>query len=482
MQPTLHTGNKAFITAIILLFAGLAVFALTGEFIATLPAFAMLYCMLIVYDFKTAYWILLLLIPLSTHIEFLNNSFSLSLPSEPVMWLFYTLSIMLMIYKRQSLPVWFVNNPVTIIVLLQLLWLIVAVICSQVILLSTKFLIAKTWYLVCFFVIPVWLIKNRKDIKTIFLLWLIPILITIVIILIRHASYGFTFFNIDAAVGTLYYKHVDYASVLSMFYPLVFAAYIISRKTYKRLSILLFLLNLLFITAIILSYTRAAMGAVVFSFIVAYAIRLKLANYIIPVFYAVTLATFLFFAIDNKFLQYHPHFEETYMHHEFGDHLKATMEGKDMSSVERLYRWIAAVRMSIDKPLTGYGPHSFYYYYKPYALSLYRTYVSENYERSTTHNYFLYMLVEQGLPAMLLYALLVIIVFARAQLIYHRFTDPFYKNITLGIAMSFAVFFINNLFSELLETDKIGPLTYLSLSLLVILDHKSRNIQQAHSQ
>jgi O-antigen ligase len=148
-----------------------------------------------------------------------------------------------------------------------------------------------------------------------------------------------------------------------------------------------------------------------------------------------------------------------------------------MSSVERVYRWIAAVRMGADRPITGFGPHSFYFYYKPYTLSAYRTYVSENYERSTTHNYFLYMLVEQGLPAMLLYAILILVVLAKSQKIYHRTPDPFYKWVCIGIAMSFSVCFINNLFSELIETDKVGPLFYLSLALLVIIDKKSRERQ-----
>lgn len=88
------------------------------------------------------------------------------------------------------------------------------------------------------------------------------------------------------------------------------------------------------------------------------------------------------------------------------------------------------------------------------------------------------MLAEQGIPAMLLYALLVIIVFAQAQKTYHRFTDPFYKACTLGIAMVFAACFVNNFFSELIETHKVGALFYLSLSILVILTQKSKALAE----
>lgn len=105
---------------------------------------------------------------------------------------------------------------------------------------------------------------------------------------------------------------------------------------------------------------------------------------------------------------------------------------------------------------------------------MFRTYVSRNTEQSTTHNYFLFMLVGQGWPAMILYGILLVVVFAQAQKIYHRFHDPFYKKITMAVIMVFAAGFVNNFFSELIETHKVGGLFYISLALLVVLDRKSK--------
>jgi O-antigen ligase len=470
-SPVVHRRLQTGINCLFI--AGVALFVATGELLCFLPAFASLYLVLLVADFKSAYWVLLCCVPLSLHVEFFNNSFSLALPTEPVMLLFYIMAILVMLTQRKSLPPWLLKNAITIIILLQFAWLIVAVCCSQVLLLSLKFLLAKSWYLVCFFLIPTWLIRTKKDFKTAFIVMLTPLLVYMCIIIARHAFYGFRFYYIDAAVGHLFYKHVDYASVISIFFPFVlFAGRWKKRET--RTNYLLLALSLLFLVAIGLSYTRAAMGGIFFGFIVVLAIRFRLVNFIIPGFYIVCISLVFYFSSGNRFLQYHPYFQDTYMRHDFADHLKATVAGKDMSSVERLYRWIAAFRMTADKPLTGFGPHSFYYYYKPYTLSAYRTYVSENYEHSTTHNYFLLMMAEQGIPAMLLYAVLVLLVFATAQKIYHRLKDAFYKRLTLAIAMSFAIFFVNNLFSELLETDKVGPMIYLLLAFLVILDHKSK--------
>jgi O-antigen ligase len=117
------------------------------------------------------------------------------------------------------------------------------------------------------------------------------------------------------------------------------------------------------------------------------------------------------------------------------------------------------------------GPNNFYDHYKAYASSLFKTWVWRNPEKSTTHNYFLLMLVEQGWPAMILYGVLVVMVLATAQRLYHKAQDPFYKKVIMALVMMFAAGFINNFFSELLETHKIGALFFLAIALLIIVDH-----------
>ena len=71
--------------------------------------------------------------------------------------------------------------------------------------------------------------------------------------------------------------------------------------------------------------------------------------------------------------------------------------------MERLYRWVAGTRMTADKSILGFGPGNFYDYYKPFTLGTqFTTYVSENRDRSTVHNYLLMTAVEQGIPGLFL--------------------------------------------------------------------------------
>jgi O-antigen ligase len=295
-----------------------------------------------------------------------------------------------------------------------------------------------------------------------------------IIIFYRQILNGFSFAAISNAVGFLYLNHVEYAAVISIFFPLFFVTYIATAGMNKYIRLLLLSALCFFLIAVFFSYARAAIAAIIFSLLIGSAVRKRKVNFIMPVFYAVIAIVLFVLANDKKYLGLRPDYRHTFMHSGYADHIKATLEGRDVSSMERLYRWVAAIRMSNDRPITGFGPHGFVYHYKEYALPIFKTYSSTNKEHSTTHNYFLYMLTEQGWPAMLLYAILIMVVFYQAQNTYHRFNDRFYKYCTLGLVMAFAAAFVNNFFSELIETHKVGALFYLILSLLIVLDKKSR--------
>ena len=453
--------------------------AFTGVWLWLAVPFAVLFGGALLVQWKTAWWVMLACIPPSVQIYFLDGALSTSVPDEPMMMGFLVLLIVLLCARRGLLPSWFLRHPLTFIIAAQLIWTLVTVIFSTQPVFAVKYVAAKCWFIASFFVLPVLVFREKCDFRKALWLVTIPLLLTMAVIFVRHAALGFHFRKIEKAIMDIYYNHVDYSTVMSMVFPVICVAWPLTRRWHLWWRLALAGVILFFLPAIYLTYARAAMLAVVFAAGVALAMRLRLVQWIMPVIYALMILGVFAAARNNVFMLYRPNFGQTYMHHTFTEHIIATFKGQDMSSMERVYRWIAAVRMSRDRPLTGYGPNSFYENYKPYAVPTFRTYVSRNPERSTTHNYFLLMLVEQGWPAMILYALLVQVALVRAQKTYHRFKgDRFYRVATLGMAMMFAAAFINNFFSELIETHKVGALFYLSLSLLVVLEWKSR-AQQA---
>jgi len=83
------------------------------------------------------------------------------------------------------------------------------------------------------------------------------------------------------------------------------------------------------------------------------------------------------------------------------------------------------------------------------------------------------MLAEQGWVGMLLYAGLIVFIFWRGQRIYFQCSSVNDRRIVLAILGMLAAVFVNNFFSELLETDKIGSLFYIGLAILVGFDSKT---------
>lgn len=458
-------------------------FAYTQDPKTILLPLGFLYTLLLLVNWKIAYLLFLFTIPISIDYQ-ISGSLSTSLPDEPLMWVFMFMFPFIFLQDPKVLGRrdWW-KDPIVTVITLQFVWMIVAVIFSKELMLSLKFMAAKTWFLISFFVLPYYVFRQKKDFRRAFLLFLVPLVVTMIIILIRHAARGFQFYRVEQAIGDLYYNHVDYSAVISIFFPLLLVAVPMTRS-YRNPFITVTIVGLIifFIPAIYLTFARAAVVAVIFAIGVAIAIRLRLVNLIMPAMIGFIALVIIIMAKDNRYINFRPNFEKTYMHKSFSEHIVATFRGEDMSSMERLYRWIAAMRMSQDEPVKGWGPNAFYYYYKPYAVSSFKTYVSRNVERSTTHNYFLYMLVEQGWPAMILYAVLIMVAFAQAQKTYYRFKDRFYKNCTLGVAMMVGSGFINNFFSELLETHKVGSLFYISLALLVVLRQKSLDLEKEEAE
>ena len=171
---------------------------------------------------------------------------------------------------------------------------------------------------------------------------------------------------------------------------------------------------------------------------------------------------------DNS-MEFAPDYERTVFNGQnFEKHLAATYKLQDVSGMERVYRWVAASRMIADKPLVGSGAATFYPEYKRYTLKSFRTYVSDNREKSTTHNYFLLQLAEQGIPGFLLFVILMATALLRAERLYHRARPwPEIRRVVLAATLSLVIIIFHLTLNELVEADKIGSVFFVCLALLI---------------
>jgi O-antigen ligase len=168
-------------------------------------------------------------------------------------------------------------------------------------------------------------------------------------------------------------------------------------------------------------------------------------------------------------MRFTPDYEKTIWHgDDFGALLTSTYKLQEVSGMERVYRWVAAAQMIADKPLTGSGPSTFYPEYKRHTVTGFRTYVSDNPEHSTTHNYFLLILAEQGVPGFVLFCLLLSVALLTAERLYHRSTaHPDVQRIVLAVALSLLIIIFHLFLNELVEVDKIGSVLLVGLAVLI---------------
>lgn len=181
---------------------------------------------------------------------------------------------------------------------------------------------------------------------------------------------------------------------------------------------------------------------------------------------------------DNQYLEYSTDYKKTIVHESLDDHLKATMQRMDVSSAERVYRWIAGFRMSADELTTGHGPGNFFSFYKSYTVNLFTTWVSDNPEKSGVHNYFLMTLIEQGVLGFLIFTILCLYILIRGEKIYFQTKDKQQAQLVMAILLSTIIIYVQIMLSDLIEADKVGSFFFINIALLVGQDLKNSKQQQ----
>ncbi len=429
----------------------------------TLGCFGMLFLLVLLFFPTLAFPMLMLSMPLS--VEYYFGSLGTDLPSEPLVIIIATITLFYVLTKNVSLKS-FLAHPFTVIIFLLYIWAVATALFSTDPILSIKYLLAKGWYVIGFYMAAYIFTKDAKAIEKFFVLLFIPTLLGVIYVMFRHGGMGFTFDSINKACQPVFRNHVNYAIFMGMLFPYILYMIHISRRG-TLMRIFYVFCTLFFVCAIYFTYTRGVWLAIlvlpVFIFIIHY--KKVLTAYLATLLAILCIGIYL--AKDSKYLTYAPNYDTTIYHANLDDHLKATFSGEDMSTMERFYRWIAAIKSVPQYGLFGAGPNTFNTVYKAYTVSSFQTYISKNEERSTVHNYTLLMLTEQGVMGAILYLILVGYILFFIQKYYH-YSSGSSRLLLLAIACSQIVFLINNCFSDLVESNKVGSLFYINLAWLIL--------------
>lgn len=416
------------------------------------------------------FYLLLFAIPWSVEYYF-HSGFGTDLPDEPLMLIMSLSVVLLFVFRRQQLRKEKIH-PLLIVLLVQFTWLMITVVLSTHFLLSAKYLLAKSWYLLAFVAAPLLLWQHEKVMKRSAIILLFSMLLVTLVSMIRHAGMDFTFSSINDALAPFFRNHVNYSALLVFMIPL--QVLFLRQATNKRLQLLLFLSLFLTLPALYFSFARGAWLALITGIISFWLLRKGwlLTSFVLVVIFVI--AGIFWLRQDNRYVAFSHDYQSTIFHENFQEHLAATYQFKDMSTAERFHRWIAGVRMVEDSWQTGFGPTTFYRHYKSYTVPAFKTWVSRNEEQSTVHNYYLLLLIEQGAMGLLLFLGMLGMLFWYAQRIYQRATDMFWKRTVAAIAVILAMQCTLNSLSDLVETDKVGSVFYMCIAALIIADNKTK--------
>ncbi|HFB99342.1 MAG TPA: O-antigen ligase family protein [Phaeodactylibacter sp.] len=436
-------------------------------YLLALPA-VLLVGFITVVDFKKIFYLTLFFIPLSIEMT-LPGGIGTDFPPELFVIGLMLVYFLFFIKNIKNIGSGFFKHPLTILVLFHLVWTLIATIHSYNYVVSVKFLLAKLWYVIVFYFMAGLLIKTEKDFKNLFWVFFFPLFIAITYVMTKHASMGFAFNKINACVGPFYRNHVMYGCIVTLFLPFIWYV----KKWYPKWSLVWwFLVGALVyaLLAVQFSYTRAAYVGIIIAILAVQIIRFRLMKLAVGAAIILALGVVGYLVSNNNFMDYAPEYKSTVSHNRFDNLISATAKGKDISTMERVYRWVAGYQMSKKEPLTGFGPGNFYGYYKRHTVTNFKTYVSDNPEHSGIHNYYLMLIVEQGFMGVFIFLAMCFYMLIRGETIYHNTQDPKKKYMVMTVVLTMIIIDSLLLINDMIETDKIGAFFFIGMAILVNID------------
>jgi O-antigen ligase len=151
----------------------------------------------------------------------------------------------------------------------------------------------------------------------------------------------------------------------------------------------------------------------------------------------------------------------------------------DASNLERLNRWNAAIRMFEERPIFGWGPGTYMFYYAPFQRSYQKTIISTNFGTGgNAHSEYLGLLSESGLPAVVAYILLLIVVAYKGLKISRNPNLSEYKMLILAAVLGIITYATHGVMNNFLDTDKIAIPFWAFIGFIVAMDVYAKEMKK----
>ncbi|MFN5218682.1 MAG: O-antigen ligase family protein [Sphingomonadales bacterium] len=422
--------------------------------------------------YKTEKFILLTgaLAPLSINVNDIGGGLGLALPTEPlIIWIFCLLCVRLFLQGKAILTP--LKHPIVLLVLGYVAWLWLSSVYSSMPLVSFKFSLARTWYIVVFFIGSIYLFRSMKNIHFFFSALVVCTLILVIYTLIQHARYGFIRSASYGISWPFFPDHGMYAAAIAfcvsilLFYTFNGAVFGIKPGWAPLLGFFLVVLLL----GIVVSYTRATWLSLIAALGVYLLIRFRIKFYWIML---ALLAVSAYGIINQDKLLYSLEANKQGSSDELEGHVKSVSNiTTDPSNLERINRWKCAGRMVSERPLFGFGPGTFVFQYGPYQQSSEMTIISTNTgDLGDAHSEYFSAMSETGFPGMALWIGITLLTMAAAFRVIYDTEDRKIKITALMALLGLVTYHVHAFLNNYSQYDKIAVPLWTFTAVIVVLD------------
>ncbi len=335
---------------------------------------------------------------------------------------------------------------------------------------SFKFLIARCWFVIVFYFLATQLFYKYKNIFKYIWCYAISMIFVIGYFIVRLNIEGMS--NQKAAVWIIkpfYNDHTAYGAALAMIIIALTGLYFIRRRANYSLKFFYVLTILIYLGAIVFSYTRATWLSmfIAFGFFVALLLKIRLKTIFLVVailisFFTVYKSEILITLKKNK--------QGT--SNSMEKHLKSITNIKsDDSNLERVNRWNSALRMFNERPVFGFGPGTYAFKYAPYQVYKDKTLISTNTGNlGNAHSEYIGPLAESGLLGSLTFISIILTTLFTASRVYFRTKRRKIKIMALSLIIALLTYYVHGFLNNFLDTDKLSALFWGFTAMIVALE------------
>ena len=428
----------------------------------------------LLFSVRQLFFFLVFLVPLSVPLYRIipGLSFDFWFPTEPIIF-FVLVILILKSFKERYFEIGLTNHPVFWSILLYLGWIFICIIPSELPLVSFKYLLVRIWFIGVFFYFSYLLYKsNLKYFK--FFLWsfIAGLFVVANITLIKHIGRGI--FNQKAAHGAcapFFIDHTSYGATIAIILPVLVSLLVTAKPMFKR--ILFLVLTMFFTVALVFSYSRAAWLSVAVALGVWFIWYIRIRFSVVLAGFVTVVVLFFAFQFEiNRWLSSNT----TDSSGNLKQHLNSALNVKtDASNLERINRWSCAIRMFKERPIFGWGPGTYMFFYASFQRANQKTIISTNFGTGgNSHSEYLGLLADSGTIAALGYVLILFFVFYRGFSVSRKVDDKEIRILLIGALLGIITYAIHGFMNDFLDMDKIAAPFWGLIAFVVAVDNRYR--------